>query len=97
MRNNPFAMNSKPRLTTAYSLAFQCPEWLESRLPFISLPFIILHGAADTVTDPAFSQKMYDVAKSHDKTLRLYDDTLHAECMLKEPAFRDLEVWFSTR
>ena len=40
MRDAPFAMSTKPRLRTAYSLAFQCPEWLEPRLPNVDLPFL---------------------------------------------------------
>eukprot|EP01049_Picozoa_sp_SAG25_P019248 SAG25_NODE_5949_length_603_cov_0.966270_2_plen_44_part_01 len=34
-----------------YSLAFQCPEWLELHLHEIDTPFLIIHGAADQVSE----------------------------------------------
>ena len=57
----------------------------------------VLHGVEDTVTDPAMSQKLFDVAKSKDKKLVLLKDTLHAECMLKDEAYEHLGEWFSKR
>jgi len=33
-------------------------------------PFIILHGKADKVTDPATSQKLYEEAVAKDKALK---------------------------
>jgi alpha-beta hydrolase superfamily lysophospholipase len=44
----------------------------------MTVPFIVLHGAADVVTDPAISEHLHRVAPATDKTLRLYPDMWHA-------------------
>lgn len=52
---------------------------------------LILHGAADKVTDPQVSKFLYERASSKDKTLKLYDCGYH--CILEgEPDDRILEV-----
>ena len=47
----------------------------------VALPLLVLHGAADQVTDPSISILLHEKAKSKDKTLRLYDDAWH--CLLQ--------------
>ena len=47
----------------------------------VSLPLLVLHGAADQVTDPSISISLHEKAKSEDKTLRLYDEAWH--CLLQ--------------
>ena len=42
----------KPRLRTALSLGFDCPDFLTPQLADITLPFLCFHGAADEVRDP---------------------------------------------
>ena len=44
----------------------------------VSIPLLILHGAADTVTDPCVSRALYEEAMSTDKTFHLYPDAWHA-------------------
>ena len=39
----------KPRLRTALSLGFDCPDFLTPQLADITLPFLCFHGAADEV------------------------------------------------
>lgn len=43
----------------------------------VSSPLLILHGAADKVTDPLVSQFLYNKASSNDKTLKLYEGGYH--------------------
>lgn len=50
---------------------------LNLALPQVTIPFLLLHGAADTVTDPAVSQALYQQAASSDKTFKLYPDVGH--------------------
>ncbi|KVI05361.1 Alpha/beta hydrolase fold-1, partial [Cynara cardunculus var. scolymus] len=47
----------------------------------VSSPLLILHGAADKVTDPNISKFLYEKAASKDKTLKLYDGSYH--CILE--------------
>lgn len=52
---------------------------------------LILHGAADKVTDPRVSQFLYDSASCNDKTLKFYEGGFH--CILEgEPDDRILAV-----
>ena len=43
----------------------------------VSAPLLILHGAADQVTDPLVSQFLYEKASSKDKTLKIYEGSYH--------------------
>ncbi|KAI3693529.1 hypothetical protein L1987_76473 [Smallanthus sonchifolius] len=43
----------------------------------VTLPFFVLHGEADTVTDPEVSQALYERASSKDKTIKLYPEMWH--------------------
>lgn len=68
----------------------------------VSSPLLILHGAADKVTDPLVSQFLYEKASSKDKTLKLYEAGYH--CILEgEPddriftVFDDITSWLDSR
>ncbi|XP_021643394.2 caffeoylshikimate esterase isoform X3 [Hevea brasiliensis] len=43
----------------------------------VRLPFLVLHGDADTVTDPEISKALYEQASSKDKTMKLYSGMWH--------------------
>ncbi|KAK9055830.1 hypothetical protein SSX86_026915 [Deinandra increscens subsp. villosa] len=43
----------------------------------VTLPFFVLHGEADTVTDPEVSRALYEQASSKDKTINLYQGMWH--------------------
>jgi caffeoylshikimate esterase len=43
----------------------------------VRLPFFVLHGEADTVTDPEVSRALYKRASSIDKTIKLYPGMWH--------------------
>lgn len=77
---NPVAYIGNPRLGTALQL-LQTTDFVESKLAEVSLPLLVLHGAADQVTDPSISILLHEKAKSEDKTLKLYEDSWH--CLLQ--------------
>lgn len=74
---NPLRYRGKPRLGTVVEL-LRVTDYLSKRLGDVSLPFIVLHGNADVVTDPAVSRALYDEAKSEDKTIKIYDGMMHS-------------------
>lgn len=74
---NVIAYKDKPRLRTAVELLRTTQE-IERRLKEVALPLLILHGEADTVTDPSVSKALYEKASSSDKKLNLYKDAYHA-------------------
>ena len=72
-------------------------EKLPSRLHALNLPMLIMHGAADRLSDPESSKMLYERAGSKDKTLKLYDDFYHE--IFNEPlhdhVFVDIEDWLT--
>ncbi|KAJ6879999.1 hypothetical protein NC652_033365 [Populus alba x Populus x berolinensis] len=69
IRNNKLIYQDKPRLKTAL-------EMLRTSMR-VTLPFLVLHGDSDTVTDPEISKALYERASSTDKTMKLYPGMWH--------------------
>ncbi|XP_057447852.1 caffeoylshikimate esterase-like [Lotus japonicus] len=87
---NVICYEDNPRLKTGLELLRTTKE-IESQVQKVSAPLLILHGAADKVTDPLVSQFLYEKASSKDKTLKLYEDGYH--CILEgEPDDRIFAV-----
>lgn len=63
----------------------------------ITLPILIMAGAASPLGDGPRSQALYDVVASQDKTLRLYDGLMHE--IFNEPeheqVMTDMETWLN--
>ncbi|CAF2136180.1 unnamed protein product [Brassica napus] len=74
---NVICYSGKPRLRTAVEMLRTTQE-IEQQLGKVSLPILILHGEADTVTDPSVSRELYQKAKSSDKKIVLYKDAYHS-------------------
>ncbi|MQL80098.1 hypothetical protein Taro_012570 [Colocasia esculenta] len=74
---NPLRYAGKPRLGTVVEL-LRVTDYIHSRLPEVTLPFIVLHGSADVVTDPSVSRTLYETAASGDKTIRIYEGMMHS-------------------
>jgi alpha-beta hydrolase superfamily lysophospholipase len=70
--------------------------------PQVTMPFFILHGEADTVTDPEVSHALYERAASTDKTIKLYPGMWHG-LTAGEPdenvelVFSDIVSWLDKR
>ncbi|OAY61824.1 caffeoylshikimate esterase isoform X1 [Manihot esculenta] len=77
IRNNKLIYQDKPRLKTALEM-LRTSMSLEQSLYQVRLPFLVLHGDADTVTDPEISKALYEKASSKDKTMKLYPGMWHA-------------------
>lgn len=87
---NVISYSDQTRLRTAVEL-LNATKYIESQVEKVASPMLILHGAADRVTDPTVSKFLYDNALSKDKTLKLYEDGFH--CILEgEPDDRILTV-----
>lgn len=89
------------RLKTAVELLKATKE-IESRLDKVSSPLLVIHGAADKVTDPNVSKFLYEKASSKDKTLKLYEGGYHS-ILEGEPddmiitVFNDIIQWLDSR
>ncbi|XP_058109842.1 caffeoylshikimate esterase-like [Magnolia sinica] len=101
VRSNPYCYKGKPRLKTGNELLLVSLE-IEKKLDQVSLPFIIVHGEADIVTDPSVSKLLYESASSTVKTLKLYPGMWHA-LTSGEPlesinlVFSDIVAWLDER
>ncbi|MQL99636.1 hypothetical protein Taro_032364 [Colocasia esculenta] len=98
---NVISYSDKMRLRTAIEL-LKATRDVESQVEKVSSPLLVLHGAADKVTDPLVSKFLYESACSQDKTLKLYDEGYH--CILEgEPDDRisavvyDIISWLNSR
>lgn len=66
------------------------------------MPFIIVHGGADVVTDPSVSKLLYESASSTDKTFKLYPGMWHTLTAGEPPesidlVFSDVIAWLDER
>ncbi|KAF5455264.1 hypothetical protein F2P56_024860 [Juglans regia] len=76
IRSNKLIYQDKPRLKTALEM-LRTSMSLEESLNEVTLPFFVLHGEADTVTDPEVSRALYEQASTLDKTIKLYPGMWH--------------------
>jgi alpha-beta hydrolase superfamily lysophospholipase len=74
---NPVRYSGRPRLGTVVEL-LRATDELAMRLGEVTIPFLVLHGSADEVTDPEVSRALYEAAASKDKTIKIYDGMLHS-------------------
>ncbi|KAJ0245770.1 Alpha/beta-Hydrolases superfamily protein [Hirschfeldia incana] len=101
IKENPNCYIGRPRMKTMSEL-FRVSLDLENRLHEVTMPFIVLHGEDDKVTDKEASKLLYEVASSNDKTLKLYPEMWHS-LLFGEPlekseiVFNDIVQWMETR
>ncbi|KAK6152290.1 hypothetical protein DH2020_014925 [Rehmannia glutinosa] len=101
VRSNPYTYKGRPRLQTSYQL-YTASMDLERRLQEVSLPFIVLHGEEDKVTDPSVSKILYESACAVDKTFKLYPQMWHSLSYGELPenldtVFSDILKWLEDR
>ncbi|CAN1257745.1 Caffeoylshikimate esterase [Linum perenne] len=66
------------------------------------MPFLLLHGQDDRVTEKSISKQLFDVASSRDKTIKLYDGMWHGLLYGELPenidiVFKDITEWLDQR
>ncbi len=78
---------------------FSAMQLIQSRAAEVTLPVLIMHGSADSMTAPAGSQFLFDNVGSTDKTLELYPGLYHE--IFNEPereqVYADLLQWCDQR
>jgi acylglycerol lipase len=98
---NPYVYRGRPRLKTAFELLMTSLD-IEKRLDEVRLPFLVLHGEDDKVTDSSVSKLLYASSKSLDKTLKLYPNMWHGLTYGEPPesielVFSDIIAWLGKR
>ncbi|KAI4352067.1 hypothetical protein L6164_006353 [Bauhinia variegata] len=96
--SDPLVFTGAIRVRTGYEI-LQITTHLQQNMRKLRVPFLVLHGSSDTVTDPEASQKLYEEASSSDKTIKLYEGLLHD--LLFEPErdaiTQDIIQWLNSR
>lgn len=74
--SDPLVYTGPIRVRTGHEI-LRLSSYLLHNLKKVTVPFMVLHGTADRVTDPLASQDLYNEAASRHKDLRLYEGFLH--------------------
>ncbi|KAG2321844.1 hypothetical protein Bca4012_057769 [Brassica carinata] len=74
--SDPLVFTGFIRIRTGYEI-LSIASHLQQNLNKVKVPFLVMHGTADSVTDPNASKRLYDEASSSDKTIKLFDGLLH--------------------
>jgi len=98
LNTDPLLANEVQPTQTVAALA-RADERLKKEFPRITLPVLIIHGAADKVTKPGGSQFFFDTVGAKDKTLKLYDGYVHdlLNDIGKEVVIADIIAWLDAR
>lgn len=74
--SDPLVYTGPIRVRTGHEI-LRISTYLMRNFKSITVPFFVLHGTADRVTDPLASQDLYNEAPSTFKEIKLYDGFLH--------------------
>lgn len=74
--SDPLVYTGPLRIRTGSEI-LRITTFLQRNMKRITIPFLVMHGTADRVTDPFASQDLYHFAASKHKRLKLYDGYLH--------------------
>ncbi|PUZ70615.1 hypothetical protein GQ55_2G246600 [Panicum hallii var. hallii] len=96
--SDPLVYTGPIRVRTGNEI-LRISSYLQRNLSRVTVPFLVLHGTADTITDPTASQRLYHASMSTNKSIKLYDGYLHD--LLFEPErddiANDIINWLSAR
>ncbi|CAM8978660.1 unnamed protein product [Rhodiola kirilowii] len=74
--SDPLVYTGPIRVRTGHEI-LRISSYLTKNFKSVNVPFFVLHGTADTVTDPQASQDLYNEAPSSFKDIKLYEGFLH--------------------
>ncbi|RWW68272.1 hypothetical protein BHE74_00024213 [Ensete ventricosum] len=74
--SDPLVYTRPIRVRTGHEI-LRISSYLLQNMKSTTVPFFVLHGTADRVTDPLASQDLYNVAASRHKDIKLYKGFLH--------------------
>ncbi|PKA46835.1 hypothetical protein AXF42_Ash015729 [Apostasia shenzhenica] len=74
--SDPLVYTGPIRVRTGHEI-LRISSYLMRNIKSVTIPFMVLHGTADRVTDPLASEELYNEAASNHKNIKLYDGFLH--------------------
>ncbi|KAM3381493.1 monoacylglycerol lipase [Capsicum galapagoense] len=96
--SDPLVFTGSIRVRTGYEI-LRIAAYLQQNLCKLTVPFLVLHGSDDVVTDPECSKKLYEEASSTDKSIKLYKGLLHDLLfeLEREEIMKEIIDWLSQR
>ncbi|HAC15966.1 MAG TPA: hypothetical protein DCE78_08495 [Bacteroidetes bacterium] len=95
-KEDPLIYTGNVRARTAIEMD-KFSKRIQKRLSELKIPVWIGHGSLDRITDPDGSRKLYELAASPDKTLKIYPGLFHE--ILNEPesqiVMHDISQWLA--
>ncbi|CAH8359445.1 unnamed protein product [Eruca vesicaria subsp. sativa] len=74
--SDPLVFTGSIRVRTGYEI-LRITSHLQQNLNKVKVPFLVMHGTSDAVTDPNASKRLYEEASSSDKSIKLFEGLLH--------------------
>lgn len=96
--SDPLVFTGSIRVRTGYEI-LRITAYLQQNLCKLTVPFLVLHGSDDAVTDPEGSKKLYEEASSTDKSIKLYKGLLHDLLfeLEREEIMQEIIDWLNQR
>jgi acylglycerol lipase len=98
MAEDPLVYHSAGPARTGKEL-LKAMEEIQEKAPQLNVPFLVMHGTDDKVTNPNGSTELHSRARSENKTLKIYSGFYHD--LLHEPGrdevLKDLKSWLASR
>ncbi|XP_015067479.1 uncharacterized protein LOC107012216 [Solanum pennellii] len=96
--SDPLVFTGSIRVRTGYEI-LRITSYLQQNLCKLTVPFLVLHGSDDAVTDPEGSKKLYEEASSTDKSIKLYKGLLHDLLfeLEREEIMQEIIDWLNQR
>ncbi|CAN4089274.1 unnamed protein product [Withania somnifera] len=96
--SDPLVFTGSIRVRTGHEI-LRITAYLQQNLCKLTVPFLVLHGSDDAVTDPQGSKKLYEEASSTDKSIKLYKGLLHDLLfeLEREEIMKEIIDWLNQR
>lgn len=96
--SDPLVYTAGLRIRTGYEVLSSALA-LQRRLRQVAVPFLVMHGTRDKVTEPAGSKALYEAAPAAPKKLLLYEGLMHDLLFEpeKEQVVADILFWMEER
>lgn len=96
--SDPLVFTGSIRVRTGYEI-LRITNYLQQNLCKLTVPFLVLHGSDDAVTDPEGSKKLYEEASSTDKSIKLFKGLLHDLLfeLEREEVMKEIIDWLNQR
>jgi alpha-beta hydrolase superfamily lysophospholipase len=96
--DDPLVYHGSTKARTAFEL-LRTMKFVQQNFSTIKIPFLVMHGGADKLSNPKGSQMLYDKASSEDKSIEIFEGLYHE--IMREPEkelfFNALTKWIKER